>query len=213
MEIEVVDFNDRQTTCLSVSCFGLFCYVARDFVNSHLAEVQRVYESRGLEPNYMFDLYHELENHFKDGTYPSEETWELMEGAYIDADDGDFSFDGNCDWAGCEIYQGIYFQGKHSLLSFQGRTNAIDVHGEARLNVYKAICNGLYNCSEPYSPFAKDMMQELLNSSPYLQAMKDLQHAVDLAQEEKILPFGERKWDYDFFRLPFDPAKGIKDMS
>ena len=211
---ECRSLSDSQITCLSISCFGLFCHAGRDFANMHSAELQRVYASRGLEPDadFMFNLHHQITGWFNIGTSPPKESLQNLEEAYIDPDAGNFEHDGKVDWAGCQLYQCIYTLGKYSLLSFQGEIPADDIYREAELGVYKAVCNGLYNCSEPYSPHGKEMMAKLLSSAPYQQAMKDLEHVVNLAKEEKILPWGERKWDYDLLGLPFDASKGT-DMS
>ena len=43
-----IDLNPKQLTCFGISCFGLFCHSARDFLNANFTELQEVWSSREL---------------------------------------------------------------------------------------------------------------------------------------------------------------------
>ena len=198
-----IDLNPKQLTCFGISCFGLFCHSARDFFTANFTELQEVWSSRELnvEADYMEAIYHELVSSFEKGTSPSQSSLDTLDKAYVDVDDATFEVPG---WV---LYHKSHSLARISFLSFESDTEGRDFFDELQTFVEQSICYVLFNVSEPYTPRIDEMFDGIRTSPAYLQAIRDIEHVIHLAEKEKTLPFGELKWNFDFFNLTPDGSK------
>lgn len=208
IEHQCAELNQRQLTCFGISCFGMLSHSAKDFIDSRLSDLKSVWDARGLDlgADFMELIYHELATAFKNGTTSaSEKSLSTLDNAFVTREDGSF------EESSCLLFGAAYTLGRLSFLSFESDLKNQDVFGEVETTILQGVCHGLFNVAEPYSPHSDEMWQGIRTSTSYLQAAKDIEYAIGLAKQEKILPLGERKWDFEFFGLPFDGSKN-RDM-
>ena len=193
-----LDLAPKQRDCFVISCFNLFCHSARDFFNANFTELKRVWSSRELnvEADYMEVIYHELVSNLEKGIRPLQSSLDTLDKAYIYVEDGTFR---DSEWC---LYHNAYSLARSSFLSFDSDTEDGDFFNELETSLEQSICYVMFNVSEPYTPRVDEMWDGIRTSPAYLQAIGDIEHAIHLANEEKTLPFGELKWNFDFFNLP-----------
>ena len=68
------------------------------------------------------------------------------------------------------------------------------------------LCYALFNEPEAADSAAKE---KFASSTCWTQALQDFQLAVELAKQEKVIPFGDRKWDYNFFGYDSSEARKV----
>ena len=206
-------FNQRQSTCLAISFFGMFSFSARDFIDRKSAEIQRVWRSRDLDlaPDFMDQIYQELVNESEGNTKEqAKQSPNVLAESYLDGDDGGFE---NSGLHLILTAQTLGIQAFSCLRSGIAKSPDMPkrIFGEAEFGAYAGVCYGLFNVAEPYTPYGDEMMRQVKTNPSYLKAIEDMEYVTDLAGQEKILPLGAIKWNYDFFGLPFDGSKN-RDM-
>jgi len=191
--------------CLTISCFGMLSFASEDFLAEYKNEILPIWHGRELRLNEdMFLIGFEKLVRALDSSEPyapDDFFHQQYFDSYLSGDDG--SFDSRVGRLINDASDLAMIA--DSLLSGADITKTVGSLKPIVLSIGRTIeatqgilCYALFNTSEPEDSHARDEF----NASPcWPQVKRDLQYAIELAEKEKFVPRGERKWDYDFFGL------------
>ena len=199
-------FTNQEAACFTTSCFGMLSFAGDNFLAWYQDEILSIWNERNLplDENLFSIGFEKLEQGLKNSASYESDVFlrEHYSNSYLNGDDGSF-----------DSIVGFFINIPtdlatiaNSLLSgadIKKTVGLLDrkIFGAclSMMAVRAILCYALFNDSEPGNP---EDQQEFDSSPCLVQAERDLQYAIELAKREKIIPRGERKWDYEFLGYP-----------
>ena len=206
------NFTERKAACFTISCFGMFSFVGKDFLTQQ-PEIFSIWQRRGIPLGEdLFSVgFEKLARALESPTpYQSDDFFHKhYYDSYLNGDDGVHgdpqSFDARVGFF--LNYPKDIAIVADALLSAADVTETVGILDRKFSGAYLSMVGfehilsyALFNSSEPETLEARE---EIKLSSLWERAKQDIQHAIDLANQEKFIPLGDRKWDYEFFGLSF----------
>jgi len=206
------NFTERKAACFTISCFGMFSFVGQDFLTQQ-PEIFSIWQRRGIPLGEdLFAVgFEKLARALDSPTpYQSDDFFHKhYYDSYLNGDDGIYGDPGSFDArVGCFLnYPKDIAIIADALLSGADVSETVGIVDRKFSGAYLTILGfehilsyALFNSSESETLKARD---EIKLSPVCAQAKQDIQQAIDLANQEKIIPLGGRKWNYEFFGLSF----------